>query len=454
MLAGKGFDRWPEWPRNGRALRWFVGLAILWILVVLGLIELAVQSTVSIPISAGSASTSRLRWPGVVQGFERVFQSMPWSGDPSFPGRPPSFAEVMAGARRPVDPHVQAYLPLAVVLQNSVTEKIFTNQRGWIYLGELGETAVLLILLWVVAGMSQGRQTSVARAALILVTLLDLWVLGRHRLIDVAPMGPLTGQSPLLARLAEEPRGTRIADPLKNLSMRVGLAPIDSYRTLDLPAVKGLTGVAMGPMNGPEFEARVKSAMRVTGTTLRVFSPLENRINHFLGRPEPKAESIDDPELARWLYGGSWADAQGDWVERFSIWRSPEPPVRAWYLPLTGNPDETILDEWTGNLEHILTLFHRAEALEAESEQPDDWTIRVWAKDPGWVIVSQLHDPQWTAHWIGMEGQGEREMEILPAFPRGANPGAGSVSKSQGKGSGCSDWFMSRAMRRKVQRSQ
>lgn len=137
-------------------IRWFVGLAILWILVVLGLIELAVQSTVSIPISAGSASTSRLRWPGVVQGFERVFQSMPWSGDPSFPGRPPSFAEVMAGARRPVDPHVQAYLPLAVVLQNSVTEKIFTNQRGWIYLGELGETAVLLILLWVVAGMSQG----------------------------------------------------------------------------------------------------------------------------------------------------------------------------------------------------------------------------------------------------------------------------------------------------------
>ena len=41
MLAGKGFDRWPEWSRTARSLRWFVGLAVIWIVAVLGLIELA-----------------------------------------------------------------------------------------------------------------------------------------------------------------------------------------------------------------------------------------------------------------------------------------------------------------------------------------------------------------------------------------------------------------------------
>ncbi len=92
----------------------------------------------------------------------------------------------------------------------------------------------------------------------------------------------------------------------------------------------------MEPMSGPEFEANGQVGVcGQPGTSLRVFAPLENRINHFLGRNEHAAETIDDPALARWLYGASWADEQGDWVQKFSIWRSPEPPVRAWFLPLT-----------------------------------------------------------------------------------------------------------------------
>ena len=87
---------------------------------------------------------------------------------------------------------------------------------------------------------------------------MDLWILGQHRLIDVAPLGPLTSQSPLLARLSREPRGTRIADPLRNMPMLVGLAPIAYYRTLNLPAVEGLTRDAMEPMSGPMFEPMVR----------------------------------------------------------------------------------------------------------------------------------------------------------------------------------------------------
>ena len=45
------------------------------------------------------------------------------------------------------------------------------------------------------------------------------------------------------------------------------------------------------------------------------------------------------------------------------------------------------------------------------------------ADDPAWVIVSQLADPQWTARWIGLDGQGELDGEILPTFRKASQPG-------------------------------
>ena len=41
ILAGKGFDRWQAWPRIGRSLVWFVTIATVWVLLVLGVMELA-----------------------------------------------------------------------------------------------------------------------------------------------------------------------------------------------------------------------------------------------------------------------------------------------------------------------------------------------------------------------------------------------------------------------------
>jgi hypothetical protein len=436
VLAGKGFDRWPDWPRAGRSLRWFIGLAIVWIVAVLGLIELAVISTERTSRGENSASAAKMRWTGVVGWFDRAFRAMPWTDDPSFEMKDPSFEQVMAGARQPVDPHVPRGLPLrlAVVLQKSVADKIFVMQRGWIYLKESWETAVFLALLWAVAGMMTMGRARTARVALLLITFLDLWVLGQHRLIDVAPLGPLTSQSPLLASLAREPRGTRTADPLRNLPMLAGLAPISYYRTLNLPAVEALTRVAMEPMSGPVFEPMVRSALRATGTSLRIFSPLENRINHVLRRTEHTEEMIEDPALARWLYGASWADEQGDWVQEFSIWRSEELPVRAWYLPFGVDHDETILDDWSGDPKDILPLFDRAQPLEDESPRPEEWTIRLFANEPGWVIVSQLHDPQWKARWIGLEGQREFEVPILPAFQKHGEPGGWQRVEMPGEG--------------------
>ena len=39
------------------------------------------------------------------------------------------------------------------------------------------------------------------------------------------------------------------------------------------------------------------------------------------------------------------------------------------------------------------------------------------------MIVSQLADPQWKARWIGLDGQGSFDGEILPAFRKKRQPG-------------------------------
>ena len=78
---------------------------------------------------------------------------MPWTDDPSFVTKDPA-SEVMAGAGSPSILTSPAACTSRSSLQKSVTDKIFVNQRGWIYLEELWETAALLVVLWVVAGMS------------------------------------------------------------------------------------------------------------------------------------------------------------------------------------------------------------------------------------------------------------------------------------------------------------
>ncbi len=199
ILAGKGFDRWLEWTRPGRSLRRLTILAAVGILATIGLLELAVWST----SPTGS--------PRVAGWFDAAFRAMPWYGDPSF-RKDPSFAEVMAMARKPAgDPYVPPDLSPSIVLQRTVDKRSLVARRGELYLDELWETAIALILIAMAAGPDRpgDRRTRAAPAFLLMLAFLDLWILGRHRLIDTAPIRPLAEQSPVLARLAGEPRGSR-----------------------------------------------------------------------------------------------------------------------------------------------------------------------------------------------------------------------------------------------------
>ena len=218
----------------------------------------------------------------LARGFQRVFDAMPWQGDPSF-------AAVMAGARRRDGrpPHSGRSEPVVVPSEERRRPELCHRARSGSTRLELGETAALLAALWVIARMSERGRLSLGRARwlLVVVAFLDLWALGRHRLLDVGPLKPLVEQSPVLAALAREPRGTRIAgDRFKNMPMLIGQAPISAYRTLDLPAVPELTSLTHGPMGAPVIAPLVRRALRATGTGVRVFDPIENRTDRVLAR--------------------------------------------------------------------------------------------------------------------------------------------------------------------------
>ncbi len=409
LLAGKGFDGWAHWTRPGRSLGRFAFLALFWVLATLGVIELALLSS------------ARPGWPTVARAFQRAFDAMPWTGDPTF-------ATVMTDARRPAgDSRIPAGLNRSMFLRQDRQAGSFASERVAIYALELGELAALLAAIWVIGQLSDRRRLSTAgsRWMLIAVTFLDLWVLGRHRLLDVDSVRPLVEQSPVLARLAREPRGTRVAsDKLKNMPMLVGQTPILAYRTLDLPAVGGLTSLTVAPLNAPAIAPLVHSALRATGTSLRIIDPIENRKDSMLGIKSQPHETIEDPALATWLFGASWVTDNGPWAKTFSIWSAPGQAVRAWMVPedTIGAPDA--LSDWPGDPRELLAILDDAEPLATATPYPEEWLIAVESDEPAWVIVSQVADPQWTARWIGLDGQGEFEGEILPAFRKGTKPGA------------------------------
>jgi len=408
LLAGRGFDRWPEWRRAGRSMSRLAVAAIIWVAATLLLIELALLSTGKPP------------WPLVARGFQRIFAALPWPGEPSFNA-------VLAQARKPLpDPRVPPGLSQTIMLKRSSYDRVFTEQRASIYARELREAAVLVLLLLFLARISEKEWLAKGRVqgALLVLTLLELWVLSRHRLIDVAPWKSLAAQSPVLARLAREPRGTRVADRrLRNLPMSAGLAPISAYRTLDLPAAGSLTSLALEPFVDPRNESLVRSALRATGTGVRVFDPVENRLAQMFGKTIGDRETIEDPALATWLFDAAWVAEQGAWARTFSIWRPEEAPARAWLVRESDVTGADILGDWSGKPVDILRVIDKAMPLPTESVKPEEWSIWIEASERGWVVVSQLADPQWKARWNNLDRPWVSDAEIKPAFRRANEAG-------------------------------
>ncbi|HKM53738.1 MAG TPA: hypothetical protein VJY33_10030 [Isosphaeraceae bacterium] len=407
ILAGKGLDRCCIWPRPGRALGWMAVGSGGWIVLVLAVLELAMAS---------GASQSDGGLSGV---FERAFRARPWTDDPGF-------QSVRAQARQPAgDPRVPAVLARALSNTSGEQPKSFLEIRGQIYFRELAGTACLLGAVLGVSWLTSLRgRSGHLPAALVILTAFDLLLQGSDRLVEVGPMRALAEQSPVLERLTQEPRGARVVDHFRNLPMLVGLEPISAYRTLDLPALEPLGELASGPLRSAASRGRVHKAMRATGVGVRVLDPVEVAMEGLLTRSERTGdpETIDDPVLAGWLFGPSWIARQGSWASRFRIYHPKTEPHRAWFVPLTALSHLNMLDHWDGDTGPLLALFDRAVPLRENRRASTLLDIEIEAEEPGWVIITQLADPQWQARWVDEAGE-ELPARILPSFLRKLSDG-------------------------------
>jgi hypothetical protein len=396
MLAGLGIDRWRSWDRPGRGAARLGLAAAVWIGVVIGLIETAVWSS--------SPSGSR----AVEEVYRKTFAALPWEGDPDF-------RAVASLARRPsTDPVIPPSLERAGVRRSADPRdpRSFEQRRWTIYREELAGTFLILAAVVAIATVPRLRE----RAPILLVglTFLDLTLLAGHRYVQVGRLRPLAEQSPVLAALAREEPGTRTIDPMRNLAMAAGLAPVQAYRTLDLPAMTGLSALARGPLDSDLGRDLVPRAMRAVGAGLRVLDPVEVVAMKLQGSSPPGlVETIRDSELACWLFGPDWNERVAP-VD-FQIVRAADAP-RAWRV------SDPIPEEFDGDPRRVLATIENARPMAATSASATEW--RVPLNGPrGTILMSVLYDPQWLAVVVGADGR-EAAANVRPAFRVGKGGGA------------------------------
>jgi hypothetical protein len=400
LLAGRGFDALRAWPRPGRALARFVFVAALAPCLIIGLIELALLST------------ERPGWPLVERAFTLATRLFPE------PGAPP-FREWMNEARR-LQSGWRVEFPLARqgVVAIPPAGLRFSQERGSIYVDELGQTAVLLAALLAIAPMAHRRRF--LEAALLALSALDLWALAQRRPIDLGPIRSLTGQSPVLARLTGAPRGSRTIDPARNLPMVAGAAPVQAYRTLDLPVLGPLTRLAGAPLGRIESHTMILGALRATGTSFRVLDPSETMAAgrfSWQGLPGWSSRvSVHDPALAGWLYGTDWVAERDRRLATFTLWQPGPSAARAWLVPLTAGRSATILEASTGEPDAVLGVLETAEPLAIRLARPEQLELTLESRGPAVVVLSQLADPQWRGRWLGTSGT--RPAAIAQGFAR------------------------------------
>ncbi|HEV3164331.1 MAG TPA: hypothetical protein VGZ22_09900 [Isosphaeraceae bacterium] len=404
LLAGKGFDAiaLSLWPRPGRALLRFVAAAVAAVGMVVLTFELAL------------ASTESPGWPAVANSFDRAQRLLPWSEDPSF--RP--FRQVMVTARRPQDD--SARVPAGQAREGfpirANAPPRLSEDRFEIYVKEWGETAAVLVGLLALSALA--RRPKVFAAGLLALTAIDLWCLGQHRTIDLGPIRALTAQSPTLARMAAEPRGTRMLGEQGNLPMVAGCDTVAAFRTLDLPALEALTALARGSLARPEADRRVLAALRATGTGLRLYGPYEDHTatrNSLQALGESPPEAINDPTLAGWMFGADLVKTpSGARATRFLLWRAASLPARAWFVPEARGRSLADLAANNGDPNRVLNVMQASRPLRLLAPDPEHLAVEIQADQPGLVLLSQLADPGWRAAWVN--GQGSQAAEIVRVF--------------------------------------
>lgn len=415
-LAALGLDGLSHWRRPARGIVLFV------------IFGTALPALVVFSIEAGLASASRPGWPSVAAIYARSLDALPWH-------EPATFARVVQAAGRPFHDHrVEETWARQGVELRTAPRPVFAAQRFAIYREELTVSALVFGLLLALAAL---RDRGRLKAGLVALAFFELWWLGRHRRWDLGPVAPLAAQSPLLRQLARAPHGQRTVDPLRNLPMVVGSAPVSAYRTLDLLALGSLTALAGElPVRGRD-PGPILGAIRATGVGVRVFDPGSVQDLDRLGSAWPgPLERVDDPTLAGWLLGRDWVAQQGGKGATFGVGRVPGAPSRGWLVPLTDGSRAAILGEWSGNPARVLDALKGATPLEVRAPAADHREVRFRCDGPALVVLSELADPQWLPEFVSPGGT-PQPTPLLRAFGR-ANQGAWQAVRVPGRG----DWTL------------
>ena len=393
LLAAIGFDLALFWKRPSKAVFRFVALGIGVSAAVVVLIELALVG-------------------GAVNGaFSKAMAALPWRESLVFD-------RAVAAARRPnLDFRVQESWARQGVRLAIAPRGVFVEERFAVYRDELTATGFVYLGLLLLALLA-GRRSF--RAALIVLAVVDLGIVGRQRRLDLGPVESLVKQSPILAGLAKGPYGLRSVDTLGNLPMVAAAAPVSAYRTLDLPALDTLTLLAGRLPARAEEVPIVVAAARATGAGVRVLDPFQRREWLARGLTWPGTwTDVRDPALAGWKFGTDWTAQQAPWASTFRVVSPDAPAPRAYLVPLTGGSADAILETWTGNPVDVLNALASARILDVRRESPERLEIVVPADAPALVVISALADPEWRAEWLGSGS----EVHIERAFGR-PNQGA------------------------------
>jgi hypothetical protein len=395
ILAALGFDGLSTWRRPGRGVVGFVVAG----LVLPALCVLAVE--------LGLMSAGNPRWAGVADAYRATFRALPWHD-------PEAFNQAARAARiSNLDPRVDTELARQRVTLATAPRPVFEQRRLAIYRQELTGSTIVLFVLLGLAPLAKWR-IGAFRVGLFVLTALDLGTFGRHRRVDLGPIAPFASQSPIIGRLAKGPHGLRTIDPMRNLPMVPGAAPVSAYRTLDLPVLDsspghrtvGLSSLAARTPSEDLSRETINRAFRATGAGLRIFSPQELRE---LRRIDPDfaagVESVHDPVLAGWLYGTDWVAQKDTAASTFGLWRPAETSPRGWLVPLTGATESTILGEWSGDPRDVLNALETARPIEVHASDPEHRELSVDTEQPSLVVLSELADPQWQPVWSDTSGE-------------------------------------------------
>ncbi|MBI3463477.1 MAG: hypothetical protein HY000_10530 [Planctomycetes bacterium] len=290
-------------------------------------------------------------------------------------------------------------------LAGALRQFTLVGERQRILLQELIPPVVMLAVLWI-CWMWLVRVRRTPRWLLLGLASLDLGAASWLRPTDFAPLGRLTEQSPVLTFLDQNAHGDRIVDSHQNLAMLAGAAPVQSYRTVDIPIWQNVLVPdkdTRGTMIPPGWKESVLTRCGVEWELVDrdpVVSPPRYHVD-----PPREGIELTDLVLGRILYGPGLLRSFPGFVPRFVIRQVADGPSRAWFAPADPDPVQfqELLRRAQNNPQRLSFPFGRftleplstrLQLIHCESDQRE---FEVEAVGPGAVVVSELTYPGWKA---------------------------------------------------------